>query len=179
MQFNTHKTIIAALLLLAPLLSSAQMMQIKGLEFYDQSGDWTMLDKVSGSTFVSTKTSENGTDGKIFVDVYKSSKVESDEAILKDAFNNHVSSEAWGSQQSRSLTNSELQGTEGLDITAYTYSRSGDDPRVWTEVWLVHHADDGRTYVFTAVCTNEGAGISEPLKEDLKMMLGTIRVIQK
>lgn len=179
MQFNTHKTFIAALLLIAPLLSSGQLMQIKGLEFYDQSGDWTMLDKVSGSTFVSTNTSENGTEGKIFIDIYKSSKVESDEAILKAAFNNHVSSEAWGSQKPRSLTNSELQGTDGLEITAYAYSRSGDDPRIWTEVWLVHHKDKGRTFVFTAVCTNEGSGISEPLKEDLKMMLGTIRVIQK
>lgn len=156
---------------------SAQMMQLKGIQFYDQSGNWSMLNKESGDHYTTTYTSENGTEGVLHINKYKTKKVDDTETIVQSAFDSHVSDQAWVNKKERPLTNSELQGTEGLEMTAYAYEAKEGDKNIWTEVWLVENTESGLTFIFTALATNTSSGISEPLKSDLLMMLGTIDII--
>ena len=160
-------------------ISTAQLVQVKDLEFLDQAGDWTALDKTSGSSYQITKDSENGTEGVFYIDIYKTKKLESDASAIKTAFDTHVSDQAFDSKSNRTLTDLEEQGTDGLEITAYQYDENESGLRIWAEVWLFTHEDSGKTYVFTGVLKNTKSGVSEPLKSDLKMMLGTVRVIAK
>ncbi len=124
------------------------MVQVKDVAFYDEAGGWSALEKASGDSYQITKDSDNGTIGKLHVDLYKTKKIGNDEDLINTSFDKYVSDQAGENKKPRKLSNSELQGTDAFEVKAYQFEANESGNRVWGEVWVYHHIDDGKTYVF-------------------------------
>lgn len=158
-------------------VSHGQLVQYKGLQFYQQTEGWDGPVKLSVNSEQMTKSGPNKSEGIIHYSVHKSKKIESTEALAKEAIETQIGA-IWDKVKPYKIDKLEINYKEELDFSAYSSETKLDGVEYWVKVYVVEYKEKGLVFVYTAICKSPNYP-DRGLIKDLEMMLGTISVIKK
>ncbi len=158
----------------------AQMVQFKGLEFYQKDNRWSELEKDDYKRFKTSHSELSET--FLVIDTYNKENIENKgEYYAKIACTRHLGPGLTSEMQVDKLDDF-TEVPEGLKFLRYKVKTEKDGQKIWGKIWAVEYPKKNSLFIFTAVYkdTDEDdyGTITKDAIEALDMMLKTIRIKQ-
>lgn len=158
----------------------AQMVQFKGLEFYQKDNRWSELEKDDYKRFKTSHSELSET--FLVIDIYNKEKIENKgEYYAEIACTRHLGVGLTSEMQVDKLDDF-TEVPEGLKFLRYKVKTEKYGQKIWGKIWAVEYPKKNTLFIFTAVYKDmdedDYGTITKDAIEALDMMLKTIRIKQ-